>query len=56
MQKSFSDLEYAAEKKLTRRNRYLAEIDSAALWGKLHKLVEPFYPESERAIDARARI
>eukprot|EP01032_Pedospumella_encystans_P024884 gene24884-28129_t len=27
MQRSFSDLEYAAKKKLTRRDRFLAEID-----------------------------
>jgi IS5 family transposase len=45
MQKSFSDLEYAAKKKLTRRDRFLAEIDSVTPWGKLHKLVEPFYPK-----------
>jgi IS5 family transposase len=45
MQKSFSDLEYAAKKKLTRRDRFLAEIDKAAPWGKLHKLIEPFYPK-----------
>ena len=33
MQKSFSDLEYAAKKKLTRRDRFLAEIDSVTPWG-----------------------
>ncbi|MEO7495317.1 MAG: IS5/IS1182 family transposase, partial [Massilia sp.] len=49
MQKSFSDLEYAAKKKLTRRDRFLAEIDSVTPWGKLHKLVEPFYPKVEGA-------
>lgn len=45
MQKSFSDLEYAAKKKLTRRDRFLAEIDSVTPWGKLHELIEPFYPK-----------
>ncbi|MBG6219120.1 IS5 family transposase [Janthinobacterium sp. CG_23.4] len=49
MQKSFSDLEYAAKKKLTRRDRFLAEIDSVTPWGKLHKLIEPFYPKVEGA-------
>jgi IS5 family transposase len=49
MQKSFSDLEYAAKKKLTRRDRFLAEIDSVTPWGKLHKLVEPFYPKASGA-------
>jgi len=37
MQRSFSDLEYAAKKKLTRRDRFLAEIDQVTPWGKLHK-------------------
>ena len=45
MQKSFSDLEYAAKKKLTRRDRFLAEIELATPWGKLHKLIEPHYPK-----------
>jgi IS5 family transposase len=45
MQKSFSDLEYAAKKKLTRRDRFLAKIDGATPWGKLHKEIEPFYPK-----------
>jgi len=44
MQKSFSDLEYANQKKLTRRDRFLAEIDNATPWGKLHQEIEPFYP------------
>ncbi len=45
MRKSFSVLEYAAKKKLTRRDRFVAEIDKAMLLDKLHKLVEPFYPK-----------
>ena len=49
MQKSFSDLEYAAKKKLTRRDRFLAEINSVTPWGKLHDLVEPFYPKVDGA-------
>ena len=39
MQKSFSDLEYAAKKKLTRRDLFLAEIESVTPWSMLHKLV-----------------
>lgn len=45
MQKSFSDLEYAAKKKQTRRDRFLSEIDRVTPWGKLHQLIEPFYPK-----------
>ncbi len=43
MQKSFSDLEYAAKRKPIRRDGFLAEIDSVTPWGKLHELTEPFY-------------
>jgi hypothetical protein len=43
--KSFSDLEYAAKKLLTRRDRFLAEIDQVTPWGKLHEVIEPFYPK-----------
>jgi IS5 family transposase len=32
MQKSFSDLEYAAKKRLTRRDRFLAKIDEVRPW------------------------
>ena len=49
MQESFSDLEYAAKKKLTRRDRFLAEIESVTPWGKPHKVIEPFYPKVEGA-------
>jgi IS5 family transposase len=49
MQKTFSDLEYAAKKKLTRRDRFLAKIDSATPWSKLHELIEPNYPKVEGA-------
>ena len=47
MQKSFSDLEYAAKKKLTRRDRFLAEIDKVTPWSQLHQLIAPFYPKAE---------
>lgn len=49
MQKSFSDLEYAAKKKLTRRDVFLAKIDSVTPWSQLHALIEPFYPKAEGA-------
>ena len=46
MQKSFNELEYDAKKKLTRRDRLLAEIDVATPWGKLHKLIEAHYQKA----------
>ncbi len=47
MQSSFSDLEYAAKKKLTRRDRFLAGIHVATPWAALEAEIEPFYPKGE---------
>jgi IS5 family transposase len=40
-QTSFSELEYAAKKKLTRRDRFLAEIEAATPWAQLVAVIEP---------------
>ncbi len=47
MQSSFSDLEYAAKKKLTWRDRFLAGIHAVAPWTVLEAEIEPFYPKGE---------
>jgi IS5 family transposase len=47
MQKSFSDLEYAAKKKMARRDRFLSEIDALAPWSALMAEIEPFYPKGK---------
>ena len=44
MQASFSELEYAAKKKQTRRDRFLSEIDAVTPWVKLERTVTPYYP------------
>lgn len=49
MQKSFSELEYAGKKKLTRRDRFLSQIDQVTPWPQLCQLIEPFYPKAEGA-------
>jgi IS5 family transposase len=46
MQRSFSDLEYGAVKRVTRRERFLGEIDAVMPWGELIAVLEPFYPRS----------
>lgn len=48
MQTSFSELEYAAKKKLTRRDRFLAEIDLITPWAELERTLAPFYPSEGR--------
>lgn len=47
MQTTFSELEYAAKKKQTRRDRFLADIDAVTPWSALVAAIEPFYPKSE---------
>lgn len=44
MQSSFSDLEYAAKKKLTRRDRFLGELEAAVPWSALEAELESSYP------------
>ena len=46
MQSSFSELEYAAKKKVTRRDRFLAEIEAITPWAELERTIAPFYPSN----------
>jgi IS5 family transposase len=43
-QVSFSDAEFAAKKKVTRRERVLAELDASVPWDDLNAVIEPHYP------------
>jgi len=43
---SFSELEYAAKKKQTRRDRFLTEIEAVTPWAALERTITPFYPNS----------
>ena len=47
MQRSFSDLEYGAKKKVTRRERFLNELEAIAPWAALCAEIEPYYPRGE---------
>lgn len=47
-QKSFSELEYAAKRKQTRRDRFLAEIDALTPRAELVAVIEPHYPKGRR--------
>ena len=46
MQTSFSELEYAAKKKQTRRDIFLGELNSITPWTALERSIAPFYPSS----------
>ena len=46
-QGSFSELEYDHKHKLTRRDRFLAEIDAVTPWSVLVAEIETYYPKGE---------
>lgn len=46
-QTSFSDAEFASKKKLTRRERFQAEIDDATPWAALVAALLPYYPKGD---------
>ncbi|MBB86818.1 MAG: hypothetical protein CMP06_05890 [Xanthomonadales bacterium] len=45
MQMSFSDAEYGAKPRQTRRDRFLARIEAATPWALLVSVIEPHYPK-----------
>jgi IS5 family transposase len=42
---SFSDAEFAAKRKVTRRERLLSELDAAVPWSAIAAVIEPHYPK-----------
>ena len=47
-QPSFSQAEVAAKKKVTRREKFLARMDTLIPWANLLAVIEPYYPKGER--------
>ena len=47
MQSSFSELEYAAKRRQTRRDRFLAEIEAITPWAELQAAIEAHYPTGQ---------
>ena len=45
-QLSFSQAEYGSKKKLTRRDMFLAKMESVVPWVRLIAVIEPYYPKS----------
>lgn len=44
-QLSFSSLDFAAKKKTTKREVFLAEMEAAVPWSALEAVIDPFYPK-----------
>jgi len=47
-QMSFAQSEYAKKKKITRREKFLAEMEQVVPWSRLVALIEPHYPKGKR--------
>jgi IS5 family transposase len=47
-QPSFSQVEFAAKKKSTRREKFLARMEELLPWAQLLAVIEPFYPKGQR--------
>ena len=47
-QGSFSQVEYGAKKKQTRRDKFLAEMERVVPWARLVARLQPLYPKGER--------
>ena len=47
-QPSFSQVEYATQKKITRRETFLTRMEVLIPWKQLLAVIEPFYPKGER--------
>jgi transposase, IS5 family len=47
-QMSFAQAEYAGKKRMTRREKFLSEMEKVVPWGRLVKVIEPHYPKGER--------
>lgn len=47
-QMSFAQAEYAGKKKVTRRERFLAEMEKVVPWARLVAVIEPHYPTGKR--------
>ena len=47
-QLSFSDIEFGAKRKQTRREKFLSEMDKVIPWARLIKLIEPVYPKGKQ--------
>ena len=47
-QMSFAQSEYAGKKRMTRRERFLAEMEQVVPWTRLCAVIKPYYPAGKR--------
>jgi IS5 family transposase len=47
-QMSFAQAEYAGKKRVTKREKFLRDMERVVPWKRLVELIEPYYPKGER--------
>ena len=47
-QLSFAQSEYAGKKKVTRRDKFLGEMEKVVPWERLVEIIRPYYPTGQR--------
>ena len=47
-QRTFAGIAWSQKGKVTRRERFLAEMDAVIPWAQLRALIEPYYPKAGR--------
>ena len=52
-QRSFSDLEYADRRRITKRESFLKMMDEIIPWSEWIELIRPFYPKGDRGCPPR---
>ena len=52
-QYTFTDMEYAARKRATRKDEFLRQMDKMIPWTEWVKMIRPYYPKGERGRPAR---
>ncbi|WP_287460154.1 transposase, partial [Accumulibacter sp.] len=45
---SFSEAEFAGKRRLTRRERFLADMEQVIPWQDVLAIIEPYYPKGKR--------
>lgn len=45
---SFSQVEFESKKRMTRRERLLADLEKVVPWAELMAVIEPYYPTGKR--------
>ena len=54
-QRTFASLAWQVKGKVTRRERFLAEMDAVIPWARLLALIEPHYPKAGNGPRGAAR-